>query len=149
MKRLSYLILTVASAVALGMALRTQAGESLAGAKAPKQTALLSSPRYLEEHPELLRTPPSREKASTLQTDRLATVTENRALANSPRFREAHPELRWAIPSGQEPVAQAVSESERLKKLTENKALANSPRFREEHPELLRTEPVFEIAPLK
>jgi hypothetical protein len=53
------------------------------------------------------------------------------------------------MPSGQEPVAQAVSESERLKKLTENKALANSPRFREEHPELLRTEPVFEIAPLK
>src|SRR6266436_7154633 len=129
----------------VNMALATLAGEPDSIASSTKNTALLASPRYLEEHPELLRTPLSREKASTLQTNRLATVTEHTALANSPRFREAHPELRWAMPSGQEPVAQAVSESERLKKLTENKALANSPRFREEHPELLRTESVFEI----
>lgn len=149
MKRLSYLILTVASAVALGMALRTQAGESLAGAKAPKQTALLSSPRYLEEHPELLRVPSFRGRSAALQTDRLATITENTALANSPRFREEHPELRWAMPSAEQSAAQNVREGDRLRKLTENRALAASPRFREEHPELLRTEPVFEIAPLK
>ena len=54
MKRLNHLALTVASAAALGMALPAQAGEAIAGAKTPKDTARLSSPRYLEEHPELL-----------------------------------------------------------------------------------------------
>ena len=148
MKRLNHLVLT-ASAAALGMALAAQAGEPLAIVKSPENTALLASPRYLEEHSELLRVPSSREKPSTLQTDRLARLTENTALANSPRFQEDHPELRWAMSSGQQSIAQNVNERDRLSKLTENKALAASPRFLEEHPELLRSEPVFEIAPLK
>ena len=76
MKRLNHLVLT-ASAAALGMALAAQAGEPLAIVKSP-DTALLASPRYLEEHSELLRVPSSREKPSTLQTDRLAsTLTHN------------------------------------------------------------------------
>jgi len=149
MKRLNYLVLIFASAAAVSMGPRAQAGESLVGAKTPKDRALFSSPRYLEDHPELLRAPLAREGPSTLQKDRLAALTENTALANSPRFREEHPELRWTIPSGGPSVVQTASESERLKKLTENTALANSPRFLEEHPELLRRESGFEIAPLK
>ncbi len=133
----------------VNMALATRAGEPDSIASSTKNTALLASPRYLEEHPELLRTPLSREKASTLQPDRLATLTENTALARSPRFREEHPELRWTMPSAEQSSAQNVVVSDRLDKLTENKALAASPRFKEEHPELLRSEALFEIAPLK
>ena len=149
MKRLNHLVLTVASAAALGMALPLQARESLAGVKTPQDTARLSSPRYLEEHPELLRMPSSGAEPSVLPRDRLAKLTENTALANSPRFQEEHPELRWVLPPGQQFIPATVSQRERLEKLTENTALANSPRFLEAHPELLRREPWFEVAPLK
>src|SRR6266446_4754251 len=110
MKTLNYLVLTVGSAAALAMALPAHAGESLAVGKTPKHTALLSSPRYLEEHPELLCMPFSDKEPAALQKDRLAALTENSALANSPRFLEAHPELRWAAPSEQQSNAQTVSE---------------------------------------
>ena len=149
MKRLNHLALTVASAAALGMALPAQAGEAIAGAKTPKDTARLSSPRYLEEHPELLHGSSFREESPGLHKDRLARLTGNTALANSPRFQEEHPELRWVLPPGQQFIPPTISQRERLEKLTENTALANSPRFLEEHPELLRREPGFEVAPLK
>jgi hypothetical protein len=137
MKNLNQLLVAATVAFALNVALATQASNN---------TALLHSPRYLEEHPELLRGQPSGRESKTVYQ---AKATENIALANSPRFREEHPELRWSTPAPVESVARNVGESERLSKLTENRALANSPRFREEHPELLHIQPVYEIAPLK
>ena len=135
MKTLNHLLVAAAAAFALNVALATEASNN---------TALLHSPRYLEEHPELLRWQPSGRESNTVYQARL---TENIALANSPRFREAHPELQVTPPD--QSLAPNASERDRLSQLTENKALANSPRFLEEHPELLHVEPVYEIAPLK
>jgi len=135
MKTLNYLLVAAAAGFALNVALATEASNN---------TALLHSPRYLEEHPELLRGQSSGRESKTVYQ---AKLTENIALANSPRFREAHPELQVTPPD--QSLAQNVSKRDRLSQLTENKALANSPRFLEEHPELLHVEPVYEIAPLK
>ncbi|HWC60234.1 MAG TPA: hypothetical protein VHC44_11120 [Verrucomicrobiae bacterium] len=137
MKTLNHFLVAAVAAFTLNAAFTAEASNN---------TALLHSPRYLEEHPELLRGQ-SVDRAST--TIHHAKLTENIALANSPRFREAHPELRWATPLPDQSLTRNASESERLSKLTENKALANSPRFLEEHPELLHVEPAVEIAPLK
>jgi hypothetical protein len=140
-------LLAVATAVTLTTSFSAQAGEPGSPSKLSRNVAVLASPRYLEEHPELLRAQPSGLESAAINADRLANLTENAALANSPRFREEHPELRW---SGSAPeYQQAFSETDRLWKLTENAALANSPRFREEHPELLHAESAVEIAPLK
>jgi hypothetical protein len=147
MKTFKHIILVAAAALTVNIVPATQAGEPSALAESSKNTALLHSPRYREEHPEVLRTGSAFVESTEHKTKRLAELTENSALANSPRFREEHPELRW-VASPAEP-RQAINEVERLRKLTENTALANSPRFREEHPELLRGEPEFEIAPLK
>src|SRR5260221_9175592 len=68
----------------------------------PKNKAVLSSPRTLEEFPELLRAAQLREGAiakAESRTERLARLTENRGLAVSPRFREEHPELLRPQPS--------------------------------------------------
>ena len=97
-------------------------------AEASKNTALLTSPRYLEEHPELLR---GQTFSGESKIASQAKLTGNIALANSPRFREAHPELRLSSSSAEQLPARQVSESERRGKLTANKALAASPRFRE------------------
>ena len=136
MKTLNHLLVAAATAFALNVALATEASNN---------TALLHSPRYLEEHPELLRGQSSGRESKTVYQARL---TENIALANSPRFREAHPELQ-VTPSPDQSLARNASDRDRLSKLTENKALANSPRFLEEHPRLSNVEPVYEIAPLK
>jgi hypothetical protein len=146
MKGLSHLILTIAAA-AFGAALLAQADEPPAIEKTPKNAALLASPRYLEEHPEVLRGGTAGGPSTALKTDRPAKLTRNASLVNSPRFREEHPELVWVAPPAEK--RQAISESNRLQELTKNKALAASPRFREEHPGLSRGGPVFEIAPLK
>jgi len=148
MKTLNGLLMTGAALITVNLAIATQAGEPSTLPKSLNK-ALLASPRYLEEHPELLRGQQAAGESPALNPGHLATVTENNALAHSPRFREEHPELRWAMPSAQESVAQNGRDGDRLSKLLENKALAASPRFREEHPELLRREPLFEIAPLK
>lgn len=140
----NYLLVAVATLLTVNLALSTQAGKPDSTASSTKNTALLASPRYLEEHPELLRGRAASEQSPARKTDRL---TQNTALANSPRFREEHPGPLWATSSAEQRTT--VSERDRLIKLTENKALAASPRFREEHPELLRGEPPFEIAPLK
>lgn len=149
MKTLNHLLLAVTAVATFGATLAAQAEQIPTIVKATQNTALFTSPRYREAHPELLRVPSVPQESTTVQIDRRATLTKNTALASSPRFREAHPELRWS-PSSTEPLAkQNVSESERRSALTSNKALAASPRFREQHPELLREQPVFEIAPLK
>lgn len=144
MKIPNHLLVAAAAALTVNVALAAQAGEPDSIASSTKNTALLASPRYLEEHPELLRTAAKSEPSPVRKADRL---TRNSALANSPRFREEHPGPLWAKSSAEQ--GTTVSERDRLVKLTENKALANSPRFREEHPELLRGGPEFEIAPLK
>jgi hypothetical protein len=147
MKTLNSLLVAAAAAVTLGATFSAQAGEAGVPSTLSRNTAVLASPRYLEEHPELLRGKPSGWESPSIKAERVAKLTENAALANSPRFREEHPELRWL---GSSPdYNQAISERDRLNKLTENAALANSPRFREEHPELLHVEPMIEIAPLK
>ena len=149
MKMLIHQSVAVAVALTINVALTMQAGEPHTLAKPTTNKALLHSPRYLEEHPELLRPAESeqREQSTINKRDSLAKLSANTALAHSPRFREDHPQLLWATSPAEERTA--VSETDRLVKLTENKALANSPRFREEHPELLRGRPEFEIAPLK
>jgi hypothetical protein len=146
MKKWNQLMLIVATAT-VGASLSAQTCKPSAIAGLTDNAALLSSPRYREEHPELLRCPPPREMTAALEAQRLAALTENTALANNPRFLEEHPELLRAGFATEQP--QSVSEADRLRKLTENKALAASPRFREVHPELLHAQPVFEIAPVK
>src|SRR4029078_13332372 len=103
----------------------------------PKNKAILSSPRTLEQYPEILRARAVRERETKIKP--LAIISQNRALATSPRYREEHPEL---LLSGS-PATQvaAARPSDQLQKLTRNKALAVSPRFLEEHPELLRNRP--------
>jgi len=149
MKTLNGLLMAAAAVLTVNLAIATQAGEPSTLAKSPQNKAVLKSPRYLEEHPELLRGQSSGVESPALKSEQLTKVTENSALAHSPRFREEHPELRWAIASAEQSVAQRTSEKDRLRKLTENKASAASPRFREEHPELLRSETQIESAPLK
>ena len=118
-------------------------------ADASGNDALRHSPRYLEEHPELLRAPSASREARPFYPKRSVEMAVNTALANRPRFREEHPEFRFAPASGQQTIVAQPHEIERLRRLTENKALAASPRFREQQPELLRGGPSFEIAPLK
>ena len=146
MKKWNQLMLIVATAT-VGASLSAQTCKPSATAGLTDNAALLSSPRYLEVHPELLRCPAPRGEVAAHEAQRLAALTENTALANSPRFLEDHPELLRAGFATEQP--QSVSEADRLRKLTENKALAASPRFREVHPELLHAQPVFEIAPVK
>src|SRR6478672_11770252 len=60
----------------------------------PSHSALLSSPRYLEEHPELLRVAAPHAIVTSKSTTPLMTaVPQNRALTSSPRYREEHPEI--------------------------------------------------------
>ncbi len=139
-------MLIVATAT-VGASLSAQTCKPSATAEPTDNAALLSSPRYLEDHPELLRPPPSREENPALKAQRLAVLTENSALANNPRFLEDHPVLLRAAYSTDQ--SQSVSQADRVRKLTENKALADSPRFQELHPQLLRAQPLFEIAPVK
>jgi hypothetical protein len=127
-------------------AVATFAFNAAFAAEASRNTALLTSPRYLEEHPELLR---GQTFGGESKIASQAKLTGNIALANSPRFREAHPELRWAASSSEQSSARSISPGERRRKLTANQALAASPRFREQHPEILRMQPVFQVAPLK
>lgn len=118
----------------------------------PKNRAVLSSPRTLEQFPELLRSGLLREREpaeAKSRTERLSKLTGNRALAASPRFLEEHPELLRPRVSAEELLARASARQERLFELTENRALANSPRFLEAHPEILRSTTDIQIAPLK
>jgi hypothetical protein len=146
MKTLKQLLTTVTFLLAANMLFAAETDKTAIPSKSSKNTALLASPRYLENHPELLRGQSSVGEAKTANK---AKPTENIALANSPRFREAHPELRWTTSSADQMLAQNTSQSERLSQLTQNKALAASPRFLEQHPELLHSKPVFEMAPFK
>jgi hypothetical protein len=137
MKKLKHLLVAAVAAFAFNAAF---------AAEASKNTALLTSPRYLEEHPELLR---GRTFGGESKIASQVNLAGNIALANSPRFREAHPELRWAASSVPQSGTPSISESERWARLTANKALAASPRFREAHPEVSREQPAFQVAPLK
>jgi hypothetical protein len=146
MRKWNRLMLIVVAAT-VGGSLSAQTCKPSASPVLTDNAALLSSPRYQEEHPELLRGQPSSEETPALRAKQLAALSENVALANSPRFREIHPEL--LLPAASAERLEAFSKADRGGKLTENRALAASPRYREEHPELSRGQNVFEIAPVK
>ncbi len=141
MKMTNRIFLVVAAAAAF--TLNADAGSSAAVccASVPTNHGLAASPRYLEEHPELLRVPQSVQeseaKAARVRKE-LAQLTENRALATSPRFVEEHPELLRVSPSAEEAQASAARIQKQLAKLMENRAWAGSPRAREEFPALTR-----------
>jgi hypothetical protein len=143
MKKWNHLML-IAAAASIGVSLSAETCKPSANSQLTDNVALLSSPRYREDHPELLRSVASGNDTSARKAQRLAALTKNVALANSPRFREEHPELLWAAIS--EEHAQAASDADRSRKLTENAALEDSPRFRETHPELSLVQSVPEIA---
>jgi hypothetical protein len=144
MKKWNHLMLIFA-VTTVGVSLSAQTSKPSVSGQLTDNAALLSSPRYREDHPEALCAVTSVEETPALNERRLAALTKNTALANSPRFREEHPELLWAGSSAEH--KQAATEGDRLRKLTENEAVADSPRFRETHSELLRVQPMSEIAP--
>jgi hypothetical protein len=138
MKSLNHLLV---AAVAVLTVNASMGDESRTVAAARYNAAFLTSPRYLEKHPELQRTQSARRELRALRPEM------NVALANSPRFREQHPEFRFGLGSTRPAIPANVSG--KLPRLTENKALATSPRYLEEHPELQRRSASFEIAPFK
>lgn len=146
MKTKTKMILLAATAGLLSVSANLSA-QNVAIPGLPKNRAILSSPRTLEQYPEILRTQSIARGES--QTEKLAKLTENRALAASPRFREEHPELVRPESFEKALAARTSEQRERLGDLTGNRALAASPRYLEEHPEVLRSTHVFEIAPLK
>lgn len=103
--------------------------------------ALAASPRYLEEHPELLRAPPSAQEAhakAARTRRRLAKLIETRAVANGPRFLEENPELLRPPISAEEAQAKFTRIARQQARLEENRAWTASPRVREEFPWLAR-----------
>jgi len=65
-----------------------------------QKATLATSPRFIEEHPELQRIPPSPKEATaraSRERERLNELMQNMALAVSPRFLEEHPELAGKI----------------------------------------------------
>jgi len=122
----------VVAAATFGLSLTAQTCEASANTQLTDNAALLSSPRYREDHPELLRGGPSGEPSPAPQAQRLAVLTRNAALASSPLFREEHPEFLRAASSQEQ--AQVVRQTDQPRKLTVNKALEASPRYRETHP---------------
>src|SRR5262249_40123523 len=149
MKTLNCLLVAAIAAVTFKVPIAGADDRSPERSDSPRNTALLASPRYLEEHPEFLRALPPAEDSSrdVRRAERLAGLTENRALASSPRFREDHPELLRAAPYAVQSMARAPER--RMNTLTVNQVQRVSPRFLEEHPELSRGTPVLEVAPLK
>jgi hypothetical protein len=117
----------------------------------PNNYAVFASPRFLEEHPELLRVAPSTEFPSgkTGRVEEMVNLNQKATLATSPRFIEEHPELQRIPPSPEKATARARRERERLNELMQNTALAVSPRFLEEHSELAGKTLRFEVTPLK
>ncbi len=124
---------------ALALNLTTATAQSDGSLESPRNRALAASPRYLEKHPELLRTPPTMEESQAKAQRRietLAKLTQNRALAKSPRFLEEHPELLRTPPTAEESLARSKRLEKQLAKLRENTAFSASPRVMEEFPAL-------------
>lgn len=90
------LLLAAAAAAAFTLNASVSGAESASPARVPTNQALAASPRYLEEHPELPRTPPSAEAAQAKAArirKQLAKLMANRAWAASPQVREEFPRL--------------------------------------------------------
>src|SRR5882762_11926230 len=104
MKKQNLIVVAAITAMSLNLGTPVRAGEPLRSSGS-RNVALLNSPRFLEEHPELLRASPSANGTRAMgerKAERLAGLTANGALASSPRFREEHPELRWTSPAAME-----------------------------------------------
>lgn len=132
-------VLTVAAA--LSMSVTAGFAQRFDNVGSLKNRALAASPRFLEQHPELLRPQPSVEETEAKDArirEQLAKLMENRALATSPRFLEQHPELLRSQPSAEEAAAKDARIRAQMAKLMENRALVASPRFREQFPAVAR-----------
>ena len=139
MKTNDYLSLLALVVTAWFLMSSTGIAQSVDVVAQPKNRAIANSPRFLEEHPALLRTPLSAEALrarAQRRTEHLAKLTRNRALAASPRFLEEHPELLRKPPTLVEIQGQAERMSQRLHELRKNTAVAASPRVIEEFPAL-------------
>jgi hypothetical protein len=140
MKKWNHLMLIV-MVTTFGVSLSAQTCKSSASAQLTDNAALLSSPRYREDHPELQRIPTFAKEAQAKEDQiktQVAKLMENRAWADSPRTREEFPELQTVPLSSQAAQAKADQLKRQTAKLLENRAWADSPRTREEFPELQR-----------
>jgi hypothetical protein len=132
MKKWNQLMLTVA-AISVSLSLSAQTHGQFCVSASAENIALLASPRYREEHPEVVRLGPSCVESAEQVAPQLAVITMNTALANSPRFKEEHPEL---LRTGTASVDSSALEAKHLVELLKNAALVRSPRFKEVHAEL-------------
>ena len=99
----------------------------------------MTSPRYLEDHPELLRVSPSpKEAAARLEQYRtyLTELMANLAFSHSPRILEEYPELQRVSISAEASQTAVIRREKRMATLLKNQAWVNSPRAREEFPDL-------------
>ncbi len=141
MKIKKHVIFTAAFFVFIGL-YRAAAGPGPADfGRSQTNPLTTASPRYLEDHPELLRGSPSPEE-TTARLERYRTyltkLMENSAIAHSPRILEEYPELQRVPKSGDAFQTAAIRRAKQMAKLLKNQAWANSPRVREEFPGYLR-----------
>jgi hypothetical protein len=125
---------------------------SASGVQLTDNAALLSSPRYREDHPALQRIPLSSEQSQARADQvksQLERLMENQAWAESPRAREIFPELQGVQASADETRAKAGRIESQLARLMENQAWVETPRAREEFPELERGLPLAAISQAK
>ena len=156
MKTTKILLLSATAAVTLAATPNLLAADvSSQLAKIMQNSALVHSPRMIEQYPELARISVASTADSSkpdVRATQLAVIVQNRSFANSPRVREQYPELAFY---GQTPSASSSKPDEStsaLAKVMKNQALASSPRMKERFPELRLNngfEKPVEIAPLK
>jgi hypothetical protein len=157
MKTTKFLLLSATAAVTLAATQNLLAADGSSQlARIMQNSALVHSPRMIEQFPELARvsvvSTTDSSKHDTKATQ-LAEIVKNPAFANSPRVRELYPELAFY---GQTPSASSSksdASTTELARVMQNQALANSPRMKEQFPELKARnngfEKSIEIAPLK
>lgn len=160
MKTTKILLLSATAAVTLAASQNLVAADGSSQLAAIKQnTALVHSPRMIEQFPELARdnrvSTTDASKPDTRGTQ-LAAIGQNRAFANSPRVREQYPELAFYGQTMSASFPNLVASRTELARVMQNQALANNPRMKEQFPELKGSNAGFdpnlksvEIAPLK
>lgn len=119
-----------ATAAALAVSLNLHAGSP-----GSANRALAHSPRYIEEHPELIRGTARSSALHEVKPESVGTkLTTNRALAASPRYLEEFPGLaRVDVASRPGRDANDVPSE-----VLQNKAFVASPRVQEQFPSLMR-----------
>lgn len=157
MKTTKLLLLSATAAVTLAATPNLPAADvSSQLAVIMQNSALVHSPRMIEQYPELARVgvvPTADASKPDIRTTQLATIAQNHAFANSPRVREQYPELAFYGQTTPASSSKPDESTSKLARLMKNQALANSPRMKEQFPELrarnFEFETPAEIAPLK